>query len=58
VAFVKVHMSQGFFIPPVSKSMGFEYVMVLGAMALAIVIAGAGQFALDPMVFKSKPKGP
>jgi putative oxidoreductase len=58
VAFVKVHMSQGFFLPPVGKSLGFEYVMVLGATALALVIAGAGQFALDPMVFKGKPKGP
>ena len=58
VAFIKVHMNNGFFLPPLGKLPGFEYVLALGAMALALVIAGAGQLALDPMVFKGKPKGP
>lgn len=54
VAFVKVHMRNGFFDPPA----GFEYVMVLGVAALAIVVAGAGSMGADAMMGKKGPKKP
>jgi putative oxidoreductase len=58
VAVVKSHLHQGFFLPPVSKAIGYEFAMTLGLMALAIVIAGPGQLALDGRIFKGKKKGP
>ena len=53
VAFVKVHMRNGFFAPA-----GFEYVMVLGAAALALVVAGAGSMGADAMIGTKGPKKP
>lgn len=42
VAFATVHGSQGFFLPN-----GYEFVLVLFAASIALVLQGAGAFALD-----------
>jgi putative oxidoreductase len=42
VAFATVHGAQGFFLPN-----GYEFVLVLFAASIALVLQGAGAFALD-----------
>ncbi len=69
VALVKVHLHNGFFMMKpgtlleqsqqvLAGKVGYEYIVVLGAMALAVVIAGPGQVALDAMFAKGPKKGP
>ena len=49
VAFLKVHMRNGLFLPN-----GFEYVLVLFAANLAFMISGPGAWALDNVVFGNR----
>lgn len=42
VAIARVHFKQGFFLPG-----GFEYSLALLAMALSLVLSGAGKLSLD-----------
>lgn len=51
VAIVKVHLAGGFFAPQ-----GFEYPLALAAMALALVLTGAGRYSLDRLVFARRGK--
>lgn len=53
VAILKVHLRNGFFAPA-----GFEFPMVLGAITLAIVVAGAGAISLGAAFAKGPPKKP
>ncbi|GAA2610563.1 DoxX family protein [Actinomadura fulvescens] len=46
-AFWYVHMDKGFF----ADKGGYEFVMILGATALALALTGAGRFSLDGMLF-------
>jgi len=53
VAIVKVHARNGFFINfsgTPGKGHGFEFNLVLIAMALSIVIGGAGAFSIDVLL--------
>ncbi len=45
-----VHLRNGFF----AQNRGFEYPMTLGVIALAIVIAGSGKYALQGAIAKKK----
>lgn len=45
VAFIVVHVTHGFFV----ANNGVELVLLLGAVSLAFVIAGAGQYSFDEM---------
>jgi putative oxidoreductase len=45
VAFAMVHAAHGFFLPN-----GYEYVFVLFFASLALVLKGAGAFALDNVI--------
>jgi len=50
VATVKVHLANGFFLNfscEAGKGHGFEYNLALMAIALAIVLSGAGEYSLD-----------
>ena len=49
VALFEVHLSKGFFLPE-----GFEYVFMLIFSSLALLIAGGGRFAIDPLIFGKK----
>ena len=49
VAFATVHGSQGFYLPN-----GYEYVMVLFAASINLVLQGAGAFALDNLLADKK----
>jgi putative oxidoreductase len=40
-----VHLAAGFFLPR-----GYEFVLILAAVALAIVIAGAGAYSIDGLL--------
>ncbi len=51
VALVKVHLAGGFFLPK-----GFEYVLMLLAANIALVLGGGGAFALDNLIRSRKPK--
>lgn len=42
VAFVSVHMTKGFFLP-----MGYEFIMVLFAGSVSLMITGPGKYSLD-----------
>lgn len=44
-AIVLVHFAGGFSLPA-----GYEYVMMLGAAALALVLGGAGAYSVDGMI--------
>lgn len=50
VAFFLVHLKNGFFV----NKGGFEFVLTLGVAALALALAGAGRFALDTKMCKSR----
>jgi putative oxidoreductase len=43
VAAVKVHISKGFFL----SNGGFEYTFVIAAVCLALILLGAGKFAIS-----------
>jgi putative oxidoreductase len=45
VAFATVHGAQGFFLPN-----GYEFVLVLFAASIALVLQGAGAFAVDNLI--------
>jgi putative oxidoreductase len=56
VAIAKVHGANGFFINwamQPGKGHGFEMNFALIAMALAVLIAGAGIFSIDRMIYES-----
>lgn len=58
VAIVKVHFKHGFFINlqnTPGKGHGFEFNLALGAMALAILIGGAGQWSIDRALSSASP---
>ncbi|MFG2000857.1 DoxX family protein [Spirillospora sp. NPDC048911] len=46
-AFWFVHKDQGFF----ADKGGYEFVLILGATALLLALAGAGRFSLDGVLF-------
>jgi len=48
-AIFAVHLKNGFFNPR-----GYEYPLTLLAAALCLLIAGAGAFSLDAMIWKNK----
>lgn len=48
VALLSVHISKGFFM----SNGGFEYVLVLGAASLALLIEGGGKYSLDKTLTK------
>lgn len=50
VALLLVHLKNGFFLPE-----GFEYVLILLAANLALVLAGAGAWALDQKLNERRP---
>ena len=52
VAFATVHGSQGFFLPN-----GYEFVLVLFAASVALVLQGGGAYALDNVVSRQKATG-
>ena len=59
VAMWKVHLANGFFLNwtcEVGKKHGFEYNLALLAMALALVLIGAGNYSLDHRLTKPKPR--
>ena len=43
VAFLTVHMSKGFFL----SGGGYEYIMLIFASSVAVMISGAGKYSLD-----------
>jgi putative oxidoreductase len=45
VAFATVHGAEGFFLPK-----GYEYVLVLFSASIAVVLQGAGAFAVDNLL--------
>jgi len=49
VALLQVHLKGGFYLPT-----GFEYVMVLLAANIALVIGGGGAFAVENVLFKKR----
>jgi putative oxidoreductase len=49
VAILTIHLKNGFFLP------GYEFAMVLGTVALAIVVAGAGKVSLGAAFAKKGP---
>ena len=48
IAFLAVHMSKGF----AANQGGFEYVLLLGIVMLAIAIRGGGPYSLDRVIGK------
>ena len=46
VAILTVHLKNGFF----SEKGGYEYVLALGCMALALLIGGGGNLSVDRMI--------
>lgn len=50
VAFATVHMSKGFFV----GTGGYEFIMLITAAAVSLMITGAGKYSLDAMFFKTK----
>ena len=40
-----VHLGAGFFLPA-----GYEFVLVLGSAAIALVITGAGRYSVDSVI--------
>lgn len=51
VALFQVHLAGGFFLPK-----GFEYVLMLLAANLTLVVGGGGALALDNVVWSRKPR--
>ena len=49
-AFILVHGKNGFNV----SNGGFEFVFVLGLMALSLIFSGAGALSLDKLIFKKK----
>ena len=49
VALLQVHLKGGFFLPT-----GFEYVLMLLAGSVVLVIGGGGAFALDNVIWRQK----
>lgn len=45
VAFFTVHVANGFFVSPVAY--GFEFIMLIGAASVSMLITGAGKYSLD-----------
>ena len=50
VALVAVHLPNGFY----STTGGFEYVLVLAVVSVAVVLTGPGRFALDALVVRGR----
>ena len=50
VAVAAVHIAAGFFV----ADGGYEFVLLLGAVALVIALLGAGKFSVDEMLFGSR----
>lgn len=50
VAFLTVHMSKGFSI----AGGGYEFIMLIFAAAVALLITGAGKYSLDAIWFKKR----
>jgi len=48
VAFLSVHISKGFFM----SNGGFEYVLVLGAASLVLLLEGGGKYSVDKALTK------
>ena len=52
VAFFKVHLKQGFFISP--QAYGYEFILLILAVLVVILVNGAGEFSLGKKIFKNK----
>ena len=50
MAFILFHGRNGFLV----SNGGYEFVLVLGLMAAALVLSGAGKISLDKLIFKKK----
>jgi putative oxidoreductase len=50
-ALFMVHLQNGFFMPG-----GIEFVLALGAGALALAMTGAGEYSMDAMLLSRKPR--
>ena len=44
-AFLLVHLPAGFFLPN-----GYEFVLLLGASAIALTLSGAGRYSIDALI--------
>ncbi len=49
VAFFRVHLAHGFFLPQ-----GFEFVLLILGVTLALLLAGSGKFSVDAFIFRKK----
>lgn len=45
VAFLTVHMSQGFFLP-----MGYEFIIMLFAASVSLMVTGPGRWSVDSLM--------
>lgn len=52
VAFLTVHVKNGFAVSP--QAYGYEFIMLIFASAVSLVITGAGRYSLDEMWLKKK----
>ena len=52
VAFYKVHLNQGFFISP--QAYGYEFILLILAVLVVILVNGAGEISLGKKLFKKK----
>jgi putative oxidoreductase len=50
VAVAKVHWKNGFFLQAPGKGPGYEYNLALIAMALSLLVGGAGAFSIDRLI--------
>jgi putative oxidoreductase len=48
-AFLLVHLPAGFFLPN-----GYEFVMMLGASAIALTLTGAGRYSMDALIARRR----
>lgn len=51
VAFVTVHMANGFSV----SAGGYEYIMLIFAASVSVLITGAGKYSVDAQITKKEP---
>ena len=52
-AFLLVHLPAGFFLPN-----GYEFVMMLGASAITLMLTGAGRYSIDALIGRRREPAP
>jgi putative oxidoreductase len=52
-AFLLVHLPAGFFMPK-----GYEFVMLLAASAITLVLSGAGSYSIDALIARRREPAP